>query len=79
MDRKNKSLKEFEIKIYFKNGRVGYFGALASSKERILKPVKVAIKENLTGILEMEDLEDGKLTVINVQEIASIGCEEVAR
>ena len=76
MDREqieNNEYKEFETKIYFKSGRVGYYKCQGFSEDDMLLKLSKAIMNGAKGCLVMKDMEDGKKTLINAQEIATFG------
>lgn len=76
---KNEGMKmcNYEIKIRFKSGEVGYFKFKQEIEENLigefLDTIKECIKNKVQGTFDLIDMVDDKLTVINISEIATLG------
>lgn len=79
--RKKKEVKSInEIKIRFKNGNTEYFKLVDDADEyieNIYNFIGNAIRDGLKGVFEVIDLVDYKKTLINIQDITSIGYSKV--
>lgn len=66
----------FEFKIRFKSGAVGYFRAAEETIEDVellATMLRKVMEGNASGSITMIDLADNKTTLINLQEIETIG------
>lgn len=72
-------MHDYEIKIRFKSGQVGLFKSENSNFKKVYDCLGDAIRDGANGVLELIDLEDNKITIVNIQDISTFGYGEVSR
>lgn len=68
---------KIKFKIMFKNGQIGYFisedKVTIETVELLSTTIRKVMEKGLKGSITMIDTTDNKMTLINLQEIATIG------